>query len=556
MSLPQICTTNVFPDGNMEVAGTADYSTSSSAVLSKESSDRVGSAQLLRATYNAVSNPGFTAVDTFEVGKTYRVTGWVRISQAGGPQPVIYESTLGEIWRGTALQNSWQFFDITFTSQSSAGPIFFSDVNTGTEYSEWDDLFLCEVVSDAERVEKQYFYRVYDKEGTFIKTWADVINAPSFSSYINTGPSELKLSLARTFADFGEGNDAHFDNRVDVLVHDKDVTATGGKLLYSGWISAYEPKLSASNEGVAITLLPYAARLGFDILTVSGGLTTQANFNSVDPSNIAQTILDNYNITASGLVNYDTSSIHPTGTVVSYDFNAVDYRQALDKVLELTPQDWYWRIDADNIYTLKRKNYLADHTLNIGKEIQDISIFKNAEQIVNVVLFTGGKLPSGEILYKEYINQGSIDVFGRRVLKVQDGRVTNETTAGTIANKIIYDKGSADVRVSIKVIDNNINRSFGYDIESFDVGETVSINTPDKILIESLWDVSEWDVDFWDFGQEYILAEPLQINAISYTPDYAVLELSSRNPEVSKRIQDVDRNLSNYINKDVEGSPS
>lgn len=556
MSLPQICTTNVFPDGNMEVAGTADYSTSSSAVLSKESSDRVGSAQLLRATYNAVSNPGFTAVGTFEIGKTYRVTGWVRISQAGGPQPVVYESTLGELWRGTALQNSWQFFDITFTSQSSAGPIFFSDVNTGTEYSEWDDLFLCEVVSDAERVEKQYFYRVYDKEGTFIKTWADVINAPSFSSYINTGPSELKLSLARTFADFGEGNDAHFDNRVDVLVHDKDVTATGGKLLYSGWISAYEPKLSASNEGVAITLLPYAARLGFDILTVSGGLTTQANFNSVDPSNIAQTILDNYNITASGLVNYDTSSIHPTGTVVSYDFNAVDYRQALDKVLELTPQDWYWRIDADNIYTLKRKNYLADHTLNIGKEIQDISIFKNAEQIVNVVLFTGGKLPSGEILYKEYINQGSIDVFGRRVLKVQDGRVTNETTAGTIANKIIYDKGSADVRVSIKVIDNNINRSFGYDIESFDVGETVSINTPDKILIESLWDVSEWDVDFWDFGQEYILAEPLQINAISYTPDYAVLELSSRNPEVSKRIQDVDRNLSNYINKDVEGSPS
>jgi len=559
MSLPHICDTNLLPDGDMEAVGTSDWSPSSSAVLTKIGDVRPGSTgtQSMFASNFGFANPGFTANAGFEVGKTYRLTGWAVVSQAGGPQPFIYDPGQGtELWRGDAVKDAWQFFDVTYTNFSSGGPIFSSDANVFGQGSAWDDIWLCEVVSDSETVEKSYQYRVYDNNNSFITSWNDVTSNPEFNTYINKGPSEMVVSLARPFNDFGEALDVNFDNRVDVVVHDRDATTTSGMLLYSGFISGYDPSFRGSKEEVNITLLPYSTRLGFDVLTVSGGLTTQANFNSVDPSFIAETIFDNYTTTASGIVDYTASSVDSTGTVVSYDFNAATYRDAVEKVIELTPKDWYWRVDPDNTYYLKKKNLSADHTLSIGREVQDINIFKNSEQIVNVVLFTGGELDNGSPLYLEYRNTASIEAYGRRVRKVQDGRVTKESTAQTIAEKIINDKGVPDVRVRIVVNDNNIDRTFGYDIESFKVGETVSISDPDQNVVESLWDVSKFDEDFWDFAQTYVLSESLQINAISYSPDRVVLDLSSRNPEVAKRIQDVDRNLSNFINKDVEGSPS
>lgn len=558
MSLPQLCTTNLLPDGNMEEAGVSEWVATASSLLNKNGTTRPGStgSQSLYCANFGSPNPGFRSVSGFEAGKTYRMTGWVLISQSGGPQPAIFDALYGELWRGDAVANSWQYFDVTFTNQRAEGPIFFSDVNLLLEYSLWDDIMLCEVTSDSSTVEKRFFYRVYDNSGAFITAWDDVVSEPTFNQYINTGPSEMKISLARPFNDFGESYDVNFDNKVDVLVHDSDTTAAEGKLLYSGFISAYEPTINGGEERVSLTLLPYSSRLGFDILTVSGGATTQANFYSVDPTDIAKTILDNYTTTASGEVNYSPFSISPTNTLVSYNFNAIDYRGALDKVLELTPEDWYWAVDAENTYSLKKKSASANHELTLGKEISDMQIFKNSEQIVNVVLFTGGELSDGSTLYKEYKNTGSIAAFGRRVLKISDGRVTRESTAETIANKIIKDKGVAEVRVQLKVVDNNTDKDFGYDIESFKIGETVSINDPDNETIASLWDVSEWDVDSWDFAQEYILSEALQINAINYSPDFVTLQLSSRAPEVTKRIKDVDRNLSNYINKDLEGAPS
>lgn len=559
MSSEYICDTNLLPDGDMEAGGTGDWNASSGAILDKVTATRPGGTgtQSMQALYNATPNPGFTSVSGFEIGKTYRLTGWVNISQAGGPQPFIFESSIGELWRGAAEALSWQYFDVTFTNTTSSGPIFSSDVNAFFEYSEWDDIWLCEVDSNSTELEKTYLYKVYNAAGGYMTTWnTEVMSEPTFNQYINTGPSELKVQLAREFSNFGEGSDVLFDNKVDVYVHDRDTTAISNKKIYSGYISAYEPKINGSKESISITLLPNSSRLGFDILTASGGITTQVNFDSVDPSDIAKKILDNFTTTASGIVDYTDSSIDNTNTTVSYDFNAINYRNALDKVLQLTPENWYWRVDADNTYYLKQKNEDPDHTLTIQKEIRDIEIFKNSERIVNVVLFTGGELSDGSTLYKEYRNTSSLNAYGRRVRQVQDGRVTKESTAETISEKIINDNGIPDVRVRVTVTDNNKDRTFGYDIESFDVGETVKIIDPSQTTIESLWDQVDWDDTFWDFAQQYIFSEPLQIVSLSYSPDQAILELSSRNPEVTKRIQDIDRNLNNYITKDIEGAPS
>jgi len=123
---------------------------------------------------------------------------------------------------------------------------------------------------------KTYEVKVYDSSDNYITTWKDVVSNISFNNEINTAGGELKFTLARNAGDYGEGTDVDFNNRIKVYVFDKE--ELDGKLIFQGFISAYNPIYK--DENVEVTVLSYGEELDKQIIEVSGILDHQQTGSS------------------------------------------------------------------------------------------------------------------------------------------------------------------------------------------------------------------------------------------------------------------------------------
>lgn len=398
---------------------------------------------------------------------------------------------------------------------------------------------------------KRYYYRVYDGN-TFVASWAnEVLTQPSFRNIINGGSSEYTIQLDRSFDDFGEDVDVKLNNKVEVWVSDREQPS--GVLEYSGYISGYQPTLQGSKQVLEITVMNYIAETQRYLLRDGSGDTT-VTYSSQDPSNIFKDIVDKFRADG-GQLSYTNSSIDLTGTSVSYTFNTSTVKEALDKTIELCPVGWYWYISPDNILYLKPKSETADHTFTIKKNIVNMATFRRIEGLVNRVYFTGGGDPQ---LYRIYENSGSISTYGLYATKLVDSRVTDINTAEIIANRVIDTKKDPEIRTKIRVADSNGQFSeFGYDIESINVGDTMIIKgLREDTKTVSYWDQITWDVDVWDQTLSSSAADVIQIQSITYNPNYVDIEASSRLPEVPKRIEDINRNLVDFQTSNNPIGPS
>ena len=182
--------------------------------------------------------------------------------------------------------------------------------------------------------------------GILLDTWSrEVISEIAFGENINSGASELVVRLARTFIDFGEGVDIEFKNKVEVWVTDID-NSTGIRL-FTGYISRYSPVyLSTQSQYVDVTVLPYSVELANYILEDSNGNTT-VTYSSQDPSAILKDVIDKYRA-LSGTINYKAGSVDDTGTTVSYIFKNTTIRDALEKIVNLAPDNWYFYFGTDH----------------------------------------------------------------------------------------------------------------------------------------------------------------------------------------------------------------
>jgi len=284
---------------------------------------------------------------------------------------------------------------------------------------------------------------------------------------------------------------------------------------------------------------------------------TQIACNSMDPSSIFETIIDYYR-SDGGTINYTTDSIEDTETTVSYTFNCVTVKEALDKGIELTPANWYWFVDANNILSLKLSSMTtATHTFSIGKQISYMETWRRAEDLVNRVYFVGGDTGGGVILYRMNDNDASVSAYGIRAEKKVDQRVTTTTTADIMANRTINSKKDPEIRTTLIVIDNNgSDPLLGYDIESIKPGDTMIIrNLQYGAKTITLWDIAKWDEDVWDQTLTYASASVIQILSVEYSPNQVRIEASSRLPEIAKRIEDIYRNLEETQTLEVGGTP-
>lgn len=381
---------------------------------------------------------------------------------------------------------------------------------------------------------KQYYYKIYSS-GEFVTTWIDdVISKPEFRYSINGGVGELVIKLARSFSSFGENEDVKLNNLVHLYCHDKD--NPDGILLYKGRISGYRPILREREEYLEVTVLGLVEELSRFMLRGSGGETT-ITYTNKDPGYIIKDILSKYRADG-GIINYDDTTISLTGTTVSYTFNTHTVRDAIDKVVDLSPAGWFWRVDSNGYLYFQDKSTTADHKFTIGREIKEMSPWRKTEGIYNRVYFMGGGDPQ---LYLVASRTSSIADYGLSVYKMIDQRVTSQATAEIMISRFLDERESPEIRTVLTIIDNNgVNNEKGYDIESIKPGDTLQIiNLQFGSKSYSYWDSAIFDVDVWDYTLAFAAASVIQIMAVNYTDQVVTVEASSKLPDMARRIEEV-----------------
>lgn len=422
-------------------------------------------------------------------------------------------------------------------------------------------------------------YIVYSADDDFIGEWSDVTSEPSLKKQINNSLSAMDVTFARneltsksltdTLDDesdvsiddesdapllidlvaevgLGVGTDLDLGYNVEVITHygtyetlmteddlpiqdesDGDLEMPDGLpdglTIFTGFVSDWEIDVARGGT-IKISLLSHSAELNNIIL--KDGSNTKVSYNSWDPSNIAKAVID-YAITQGASINYDATSIDLTGTTVSYTFNLNTIAECLDKVLELCPGDWYWSYNpGDNLYTLKARPTSRQRWFTKKGDVLTFKLRKSIAHIANKVFFTGGGDPA---LLVERNDATSQTAWGVGVTKLSDQRVIDQTTAEIM--------GDAEIE--------------RYKDPSYVGSATITGGHYDPIESIALGEI----VGFSNFGEYIDKNVELQIVGIDYKVDTVNLELDRILPPVSKRIEDIKRNLDQLSQENNPNAP-
>lgn len=406
-----------------------------------------------------------------------------------------------------------------------------------------------ETVNAGKPKTKTFFHKVYDNAGNYLTTWAkDVINKPEFNWKMNGGMGEMVIKLKRELKDYEEGTNIAVGNIVKTYVQDGDREI--GTKIWEGILNRYEPTvLSDGSQGVLIRCVSHTITQQYRIVRDSQNNTTAA-YASTDPTNIFKSLINSkWN---NGTLKVGTMNL--TGTTVSYTFRGDTFMNAYDIIVKLSPQYWYWYLDAENFIHFKEADFNeVNHKLVLGKHIIRMNVTKSIENMVNRVLFMGGGSPP---LYRKYERTGSQTEWGLRELFIKDERVTVAATAQLIAESHmdIYDHPISIIE--IEVLDNNIDPINGYDLERLKPGDIVQILDPMQENFATLWDIFDWDINYWDFDVTKSIGQPQQIKEIRYGFNTATLFLSEKAISLEKRMEDINRNLETTAKLNLPSQPS
>lgn len=266
---------------------------------------------------------------------------------------------------------------------------------------------------------------------------------------------------------------------------------------------------------------------GTDIAFIlyEAGADTTVPFLSKDPSQILRSVVD-FARSRGAQINYTEDSIQVTETLVSYTFQTNTIKEAIEKVLELCPANWYYFYDfgTDTIY-LREASTTPDRWLRKGQSVVSGKIVKTIEKVINDVLFSGGGNPALFKRTREAPQAGT----RRGLAKKSDNRVTSSSTA------VILSQSDIDqFRNALYAGEVTITEDGTFYLEDVEVGEMLG---------------------FIGFGT---LIDGIVVQSVSkeYNPDKMPLSLTYNVPRVNKRVEDIKRNLEVLENVNNPAEPS
>lgn len=313
-------------------------------------------------------------------------------------------------------------------------------------------------------IQKAFTIKIYDNDGTtFIRGLkpSEVKEIPSFTSQINGGFGQCALNLNLPFDDFGEGSEINFMNIVKIYVTDENNTL--GRLVYTGFISAFMPYLEGADQGVKVTLLGLVSLLS--LAYYKDGADFTVAHSGVDPAVIMKAIVDHFNSVYSGsLLGYDSggTTVDTVGTNVAYTFVEDTWIDAMKGAFGTVGAGWWWTVDKQGQLYLKEKPATATHRFTIGKDIESIEVNKSSEKVINQVRVKYG------VNTVDVSDAGSITTFGVRERIVTDDKIQDATTATQRGDQEVDDNKVEKIKARM-IINSN------YDLETIKVGDTCKI---------------------------------------------------------------------------------
>jgi hypothetical protein len=371
---------------------------------------------------------------------------------------------------------------------------------------------------------KRYTLKVYDKAGTtFLGTYGQLSDY-AFTSALNGGLGQLVITLPRNFDEFNNDNQVSLLNHVQLWVQDND---TSGMKVYSGYIDQIDRNITGSTESVRVVCLGYGSRLGFSLDW--DGTNVVVARDSLDPTAIIKDILDKYNANYTNpFVDYNGSSTENTGLTVSYQSDSKTVLESIERVRQMAGEDWWWSVDADNVFYFKSKPMTPTHSFVMGKDISSINIKESASDISNQMLFWNGlQTTDVNFIQRLYYSATSVSAYWNRFEKLTDSRITDTTTAEKLAEGYIKTNQDPNVSITFTIKDNNLGN--GYDIESVKVGDTCRIlNVKDSALYSGNF----------------------QITNLAYTPEALDITVEDKRTLVGRTITDIRRGLATAVYSD------
>jgi len=346
---------------------------------------------------------------------------------------------------------------------------------------------------------KRYFVKIYELDGTYIKTFnpKQVMNEVSFSDKIGGGQGQCIVELNLPIDDFDEGTTIAQMKVVKIYEAD-DVNSPEPRLIYTGFVSQYTPYFREGSEGVRLTCLGLVSLLSLAHYRDGGNYTFTKS--AIDPGNLIKAIIDHFNTVYSGnLIGYAGGNITLVGTNITYEFENLKWIDAIKKTAEFAAEDWWWRVGEDGEFYLQDRPATPTHLLTLGKDVESGDIVKNAEKVINRYRLTWGSGPT-TTTYEDATSQTD---YGVREKIETDSKITNLATADQQGNKVIAD--FKDPKVEARIVVNN-----NYDIESIKPGHTVTVRNAGGVLPANML-----------------------VSAVQYTSDRLTLTLENQLPSLA-----------------------
>lgn len=187
-------------------------------------------------------------------------------------------------------------------------------------------------------------------------------------------------------------------------------------------------------------------------VTGSGTASTTATFTAQDPSTgMLEPILTDYALRG-GSATWMASTIDATGLTLTYTFSVQTIYEALQAILSLAPNGFYYYVDiGQQVVYFKNASTTPDFLLQKGVDVNALTLINTTESSVNQLLFTGGPAPT-QNLYKLYQSSKSIAAFGVLLDRKTDNRVTIPATADAIGVSEIAELSGEQYQTTITIV--------------------------------------------------------------------------------------------------------
>jgi hypothetical protein len=238
--------------------------------------------------------------------------------------------------------------------------------------------------------------------------------------------------------------------------------ATTGTTMTAPFDKLYYARATANNASYGMNYDSTHPMLYIELLKKGGN--TLSTYTDLDPSAMLTSIMDDY-AGQGGAISYTPATIQNTGLSLTYTFNTNTSYEGLKAVLSLAPDGFYYYVDlGSNLLYFKQASTTADILIVKGKHIESVNLIASTENIANTVYFSGG-IPTGQTtnLYKVYRDtttvNNSIALYGQRIQRKSDNRVTISTTADAIGISSVQESKDEQYQTVVSILDSMMDIS-------------------------------------------------------------------------------------------------